>query len=66
MRDLNPSLTFLPQFTHKFSRRLRTLIVNKLCINFMLLHRNEGMDRVFGVYGSRFLPTMKSQLSQLP
>jgi len=40
--------------------------VNKLCISFVLQACNDLHRLVLGLYELGFLPTMKSQLSQLP
>lgn len=48
------------------SKHPSTLIVNKLCIEFLLLACNFAGVFILGLYAGRFLPTMKLQLSQLP
>ncbi|NBY69428.1 MAG: hypothetical protein EBQ58_11595 [Betaproteobacteria bacterium] len=42
------------------------MFVNKLLISFLLQACNDLQRDILGLYVSGFLPTMKSQLSQLP
>jgi hypothetical protein len=41
-------------------------LVNKLWINSLLQSSNDQSEAFLGLYGWGNLPTMKSQLSQLP
>ncbi len=52
-----------PLITHKLSRVCRRKVVNKLCIRFLLLARNDKNMDILGLLASGFLPTMKIQHS---
>lgn len=66
MREEILSSTVHPQIAHKLSKDYALKNVNKLWIRFVLLHCNDKVLRVVGLYERGFLPTMKLQLSQLP
>ena len=55
-----------PQITHKLSWDLSTKTVKKLCITTVSCAYNPAAWAVWGVGALDFIPTMKSQLSQLP
>ncbi len=64
--DGEESPTADPQITHKLFRSLFDILVNKMCINGLLLGCNFSLKHVFRLCSQDFLPTMKFQLSQLP
>ena len=55
-----------PQITHKLFSWLFIQHVDNLCIICMLRCRNDPFKPLFALYVWTNLPTMKSQLSQLP
>ena len=66
MRDKRTRSTDLPQITHMlFHGRMASPVVN-LWIEFVWWFRNDDFGPLLTLYGPGFLPTMKSQLSQLP
>ncbi len=55
-----------PQIAHMLFKGLFNQHVDNLCIICMLRRRNDPVCRFFALYVWTNLPTMKSQLSQLP
>jgi hypothetical protein len=55
-----------PQIAHMLFKGLFSGYVDNLCIICMLRRRNDPVCPFFALYVWTNLPTMKSQLSQLP
>jgi len=66
MREATEQSTGAPQIAHKLFKQCCTEIVDNLFISFLLLTRNDPRHPVFRLYVPPVLPTMKSQLLQLP
>lgn len=66
MRDVSVQCTADPQLTHSLSSAVAEITVNKLCIKSLLYLGNSLQMLLLGLSRASFLPTMKTQLSQLP
>ena len=66
MREADEQSTGAPQIAHKLFKHCCTEIVDNLFITSLLLTRNDARRARFRLYAPPVLPTMKSQLLQLP